>query len=210
VGHSGQALPRELVLDLLWPNSHPAGAVNSLNQAIFQLRRLLDPDYKDGVSPAYVQSTVELVALDSELVRTDLDEFRRRASALPPDGLIPIVTAEGLLDLVRGEYLADARYSDWAEPLRARVHGEVRATLSLLLKSRDNDIAIRAAHTLILLDEFDELGQVALWQRLAVAGRRAAARAASDAFISKYQHEFGEDPSASTMEAALRLRTSEN
>jgi DNA-binding SARP family transcriptional activator len=210
VGHAGQALPRELVLDLLWPDSHPAGAVNSLNQAIFQLRRLLDPDYKDGVSPAYVQSTVELVALDSELVRTDLDEFRRRASALPPDGLIPVVTAEGLLDLVRGEYLADARYSDWAEPLRARVHGEVRATLSLLLKSRDNDIAIRAAHTLILLDEFDELGQVALWQRLAVAGRRAAARAASDAFISKYQHEFGEDPSASTMEAALRLKTSEN
>src|SRR6266542_867705 len=50
VGHAGQALPRELVLDLLWPDSHPAGAVNSLNQAIFQLRQLLDPDYKDGVS----------------------------------------------------------------------------------------------------------------------------------------------------------------
>jgi DNA-binding SARP family transcriptional activator len=210
VGHAGQALPRELVLDLLWPDSEPAGAVNSLNQAIFQLRRLLDPEYKDGVSPAYVQSTVELVALDSELVRTDLDEFRRRASALPEGRLIPTASAAALLDLVRGEYLADARYSDWAEPLRARVHGEVRATLSSLLKSLDNDVAIRAAHTLILLDEFDELGQVALWEHLAAAGRRAAARAASEAFISKYRHEFGENPSATTMDGAARLKTNVN
>jgi DNA-binding SARP family transcriptional activator len=127
---------------------------------------------------------------------------------LPQDGQRARANAAGLLDLVRGEYLADARYSDWAEPLRARVHGEVRATLSSLLKSRDNDIAIRAAHTLILLDEFDELGQVALWEHLSAAGRHAAARAASEAFVAKYHHEFGENPSASTMDAAGRLKAS--
>ena len=41
-----------MVLDTMWPDSDPAAAVNSLNQTVFQLRRAIDPDYRDGESPA--------------------------------------------------------------------------------------------------------------------------------------------------------------
>jgi hypothetical protein len=47
--HTG--LTRDEVLDTLWPDSDPAAAVNSLNQTVFQLRRLLDETYKEGESP---------------------------------------------------------------------------------------------------------------------------------------------------------------
>jgi DNA-binding SARP family transcriptional activator len=205
VAHAGEQLPREVVLDTLWPDSNPRAAVNSLNQSIFQLRRLLDPEYRDGVSPPYVVSTIESVALNQDLIRTDLDEFRRRVRGLanPLNG-----SAKGAdaLEMMRGEYLADARYAEWAEPIRGRVHAEVRAALVPMLRGADR-FALRAADILIELDPFDETAHVARWHALAEAGRREAARRASAAFIKRYRDELAAEPSAETLEAASSLRT---
>jgi DNA-binding SARP family transcriptional activator len=205
VAHAGEQLPREVVLDTLWPDSNPRAAVNSLNQSIFQLRRLLDPEYRDGVSPPYVVSTIESVSLNQDLIRTDLDEFRRRVRGLanPLNG--PAKGADAL-EMMRGEYLADARYAEWAEPIRGRVHAEVRAALVPMLRGADR-IALRAADILIELDPFDETAHVARWHALAGAGRREAARRASAAFIKRYRDELAAEPSAETLEAASSLRT---
>src|SRR5437764_7885547 len=37
-------LHREQIMDLLWPGSAPASAVNNLHQALHLARRVLDPD----------------------------------------------------------------------------------------------------------------------------------------------------------------------
>ena len=203
VAHAGEQLPREVVLDTLWPDSDPGAAVNSLNQSIFQLRRLLDPEYRDGVSPPYVTSTIESVALNPDLTRTDLDEFRRRLRGLTD----PFNGGGGAaLDMIRGEYLADARYAEWAEPIRGRVHAELRASLMTMLRG-DDQIALRAADTLIELDPFDETAHIARWHALATAGRRAAARSASAAFIKRYRDELADEPSSETLTAASALGT---
>ncbi len=75
--NSGNRISRDVVVDLLWPDSDGDSAINSLNQAVFQLRRMLDPKYQAGESAEYVISNAELVALNTQLVHTDLEELRR-------------------------------------------------------------------------------------------------------------------------------------
>jgi ATP/maltotriose-dependent transcriptional regulator MalT len=44
---------RDQVLDALWPDLDPIDAVNSLNQTVYFLRRILEEDYVDDLSPGY-------------------------------------------------------------------------------------------------------------------------------------------------------------
>jgi DNA-binding SARP family transcriptional activator len=192
-------LTREMAMDLLWPDADPSSAVNSLNQAVFQLRRVLDPAFRDGESPPYVLSTVDSVQLNPAHVVTDLDHFRRLATTLRGEvNRASSGQIGGLVDIVRGEFLAELRYEDWAVRLRTAVHAEVREAL-LPIATRDvprgADIAIRAACALLELDPYDEEAQLAMAKQLDASGRRAAARTAIIRFAAKLKDDLDEDPS---------------
>ena len=59
---------RDQVLDALWPDLDPEVAVNSLNQTVYFLRRVIEEDYSDDLSPGYVHHDSDVVWLDPELV----------------------------------------------------------------------------------------------------------------------------------------------
>jgi len=180
-----------MVLDLLWPDADPAAAANSLNQTVFQLRRAIDAAYRDGESASYITSNVDLVQLNPDLVVTDLQEFRRLAHSIADPSTAKQETA-ALIDLIRGEFLAELRYEDWAVRAQTSVHAEVREPL-LRLASRDSDtnadLAVRASCALLELDPFDESAQVALAQQLRVGGRPLAARLALARYARQLEDE---------------------
>jgi DNA-binding SARP family transcriptional activator len=194
------------VLALLVANFRSTLTTIALNQAVFQLRRVLDPGFRDGESPQYVLSTVDSVQLNPAHAVTDLDEFRRLSQAVqdPANKLSPEV-ADELVDLVRGEFLAELRYDDWAVRLRTAVHAEVRQTLLRIAKGDGHsnvDTAVRAACALLELDPYDEEAQLAMADQLTASGRRAAARKAIIGFAKKLRDDLDEAPSPE-LEAAL-------
>ncbi|MEP6680169.1 MAG: BTAD domain-containing putative transcriptional regulator [Chloroflexota bacterium] len=209
VAYAGQALTRDMVLELLWPEADPGAAVNSLNQTVFQLRRLVDPTYRDGDSPLYVISTSETVQFNRDLVRTDLSEFRRLVAQLTLDRPLSSDIASALLSLIRGEFLSDVRYEDWAWNLATGVHNEVRTALlpvaTNALRAGGPELGVRAACALVVLDPFDELAQIALADRLAEGGRRSAARESISEFSRRLRDELDEEPSSNLAEAMTRL-----
>jgi DNA-binding SARP family transcriptional activator len=198
-------LTREMALDLLWPESDPSSAINSLNQAVFQLRRVLDPGFRDGDSPQYVLSSVDAVQLNPALTVTDLDEFRRLAAEIGTDPDDQRADhSRTLVEMIRGEFLADLRYDDWAVRMRTAVHSEVRQVLMPFARQDGGanvDIGIRAACALLELDPYDEEAQLALASRLDASGRRAAARKAVLRFAKKLKDDLDESPSAEMAEA---------
>src|SRR5690606_35655034 len=128
--HHGSILSRDVALDILWPDADPNSAVNSLNQTVFQLRRYIDPAYRGGESPEYVTSTSEQIGLSPDLVHTDLSEIRRLPTRLATaDWHDRQTIASRCVKLVRGEFLADLRYEDWANRQQLNVHGEIREYL---------------------------------------------------------------------------------
>ena len=213
--HRDGSVPRDRIVDLLWPEADPDAAVNSLNQTVFQLRRLLDPAYRDRESPAYIQSSGEAIGLDSELVRTDLDEFRATVSRFNEAADVPSRrhAADALVRLARGEFLTELRYEDWVSEAQQSVHAELRIHLLSMARGEADvlvDTSIQAANALIALDRFDEAAHLALVDRLYVSGRRMGAREALRRYVLLVTQELEEEPSPEILTALSLVKLDPN
>ncbi len=107
----GMASTRDEALDALWPDLTPVTAVNSLHQTIYFLRRLLEPDYKEGVGAGYVQFDGEVLSLDGELVDSESRRCWRLISSWQhgdPGAIDALVTT------YTGKFALDFSYEDWA------------------------------------------------------------------------------------------------
>lgn len=202
IAYQNRSLTRDAVLEVLWPESSASAATNSLNQTVYMLRRSFEPNYRDGETPPYIESTADLVSLQPNLVATDLDEFRRLGARVRDSTSPHIVrdAIERMVGLIRGEFLADLRYEDWVGRVQPQIHAEVRHTLLPLAtvgsSAIGDDLAIRAASALISLDEFDEQAYLAIAERLSSSGRRIAAREVITRYARKLRAELDEPPSA--------------
>ena len=211
VANQHRTLTREMALDMLWPDSDPGGSVNNLNQAVFHLRRLLNEGSRDPDRPQYVMSNSDALAFDPELIRTDLDEVRQLAPLLR--GATTTASrrqaAESMLGLIRGEFLADLRYEDWASGIQMSVTAEIREPLLELASASPADIpphlSLRAAELLAEFDPFDESAHVAMARKLYEVGRRAAARRLITSFAASVEQELDVPASPDVRQAMLDL-----
>jgi DNA-binding SARP family transcriptional activator len=211
VANQHRTLTREMALDMLWPDSDPGGSVNNLNQAVFHLRRLLNEGSRDPDRPQYIISNSDALSFDPELIRTDLDEVRRLAPILR--GATTTVSrrqaAESMLGLIRGEFLADLRYEDWASGIQMSVTAEIREPLLELAGASPADIpphlSLRAAELLAEFDPFDESAHVAMARKLYEVGRRAAARRLITTFAASVEQELDVPASPDVQQAMLDL-----
>ena len=184
------AATRDEAIDALWPEAEAQAGLNSLNQAIYHLRRALDPDYdlalQEGTPTPYIRHEAEMVTVNLELVtfdsaqlRSTLDAVRRRAR---------VDQIDDLLDSYLGPFGVEVPFEPWAEQHRstldislfAIIEREMVAAYSVGDIDRAIDLALRAVridptdgamleHLALLLEES---GSIA-------AARRAAARAVS-------------------------------
>jgi len=208
IAHSGEALGRDQVLDALWPDASPSAAVNNLNQTVFQLRRVLDPAYRDGISPPYIVSSLEGISLNADLVRIDWIDLQRRFSKLGAGALPADETLEFALSVVRGQYLQESVYEDWSEPPRQRVHQFLRGALLPLVESPSIAAAtrVRIGTAVVALDDFDELAHVALGRALAESGRRIAGLHLVRRLAARLEDELSEPPPHGLLDAISELR----
>lgn len=184
------AATRDEAIDALWPESDAQAGLNSLNQAIYHLRRALDPDYDEalrtGTPTPYVRHESEMVSVNLELVtfdsarlRSTLDSIRRRAR---------VDQIDDLLDAYVGQFGVEVPFEPWADPHRSAldvgiftiIEREMAAAHSVGDIDRAIDLALRAVridptdgamleHLALLLEES---GSIA-------GARRAATRAIS-------------------------------
>jgi DNA-binding SARP family transcriptional activator len=112
------AATREEAIEALWPDAEEDAGLNSLNQAIFHLRRTIDPEYDAARNSnvAYVRHEGEVVSLHPDLVRFDsavlatgLDRLPRRPSAEEIDVLF---------DTYRGPFGMELPYETWVQSYR--------------------------------------------------------------------------------------------
>ena len=54
---------KDEALEALWPDLGPETGTNSLHQTIYSLRRVFEPDYREGLNAGYVQFDGDLVSL---------------------------------------------------------------------------------------------------------------------------------------------------
>jgi two-component SAPR family response regulator len=116
----GHSLHREQVVDLLWPDLSPAGAMPRLHQAAHYARSAL------GLRHAVVLRRDRVTLLPDTEVRVDALEFRRGAEQALSER--SAAAAEGVLADHGGELLPEDLYADWVAPHREN-HGALRERL---------------------------------------------------------------------------------
>jgi DNA-binding SARP family transcriptional activator len=168
---------REEVIDALWPDHDPASALNSLNQTVYFLRRVFEPQYAEDVSPGYLGQNSEFIWLDQELVSSRSHECRTLIrEAARSESPVAVLTAAREY---RGRFALDFIYEDWAAPYREALHA---AYLQLVETSLRGDLdgghfarGIQLAQTAAEIEPESEQIQIALVRLYRMSGAHAAA-----------------------------------
>jgi LuxR family maltose regulon positive regulatory protein len=188
------AATRDEVLEALWPELPPDTAGNSLHQTIYYLRRIFEPDYREGLSAGYVAYDGELVTLNAGLVFS----ASRDCWALLRGKDRHLVEASRLIDLYKGRFALDFAYEDWAADYRETLHAAVLAAteeaLTYAAGRGQVETAIALGQRMLEIDpEADaiELGLLRAYKR---SGRLAAAAEQYAHYSSLLREQLGVEP----------------
>ena len=189
VARRGHAVPRDALIDILWPDDDPAVASRRLSVALSTVRTVLDPE-RALPADTYVGSDRRSVWVDTDHVLLDVDGFVAAASKglggrTAHDGSDERLDPETLRQAeaaYRGDFLEEDLYEDWAVPLREELREVylqvVRALAGVATRDRDHDMAVSFSLRVLERDAYDELAHLGLVSAYAESGRHGEARRA--------------------------------
>jgi len=188
LNRKAQGARKETLTNLLWPRqTDPKRASSSFHQALFHLRRALEPDLETGTASSYIRRQGERYYFDPQKpCWIDADAFvffANRAQALERggDSAAAVVYWRKAIDLYGGEFMAgiDTKYTcsefhDWRAP--RRYHFEqlfLAARIALAhhhLAQRHHDLAIEHAREVLCVEPTFESAHCLLIQCLLETG----------------------------------------
>jgi DNA-binding SARP family transcriptional activator len=134
LAHRDRTLPRDVLMDVFWPDAEPEAARNSLNVALHGLRQALRA--ADKLPVVIFQDGAYRLNPDLH-VWLDSDEFERRVTAgrrFETTGQIAAAAAEYEVatGLYQGDFMADDPYDEWPVITRERLRIAYLDTLDRL------------------------------------------------------------------------------
>ena len=198
---------RDEALEALWPDLTAGGATRALYQALFLLRRTLEPDAPRRGPSRYVRLDRDGVALVAPGgVETDLAAFGRAAAT----ALAPARRADLRAALALGsDLLPDDRYEEWTLGPRRALREQRLALLAALAAAHERagqpEDAAAALREVLELEPAHEPAHAGLMRLYAAAGRRDEALRQYARLKRALREELGAAPDAATqrLHAAL-------
>ena len=181
LAHRGRPLSKEEIAAALWPSEDPLEATRRVPQVVHELRQEIEPHPSQ---PQIIQTVGEGYAWEPSLAyHLDVDAFEakiREGDAKKGEEAIRAYLEA--LDLYRGDFMAEERYSDWLMSERAylkaqavRVGERAAAELTELGRAKE---ALAIYHRLTAIDPDDPYLYENLAQTLERLGRHREAELA--------------------------------
>jgi DNA-binding SARP family transcriptional activator len=190
------AATREEVMEAMWPEMDPAAAVNSLNQSVYFLRRVFEPEYSEETTAGYVHQDSDILWLDAELVQA----VSARCASLIADyeRAADPATAVRLAEEYVGRFALDFAYEDWSASFREWLHvaylhvveTQVRADVDRGQFQRGLSIARRAVEVEPRSDELE----LSLVRLLRGSGAHSAAAEQFTRYANVLRTDLGVEP----------------
>ncbi|MBC7083028.1 MAG: tetratricopeptide repeat protein [Firmicutes bacterium] len=215
VANADRWVPRDEILEALWPDKSPKDALNNFNVTLHALRRLLEPTLKRGTSSQYIRTQAGSYRFNPSGGYTlDVEEFERlceQAQALDSSGRSTesIAVYRAAAEKYAGDFLPEDVYEAWTAPRReALKQSFIRVLLRLgnLLLERNllAEAAVRARQA-IKADPWREDAHRLLMTALARAGQRAKALQHYYSMEEAFLAEFGVGPEEETVRLFERI-----
>ena len=146
---------RDQVLDALWPELDPLDALNSLNQTVYFLRRVLEESYVDDLSPGYRASRLR-PDLAGSGTRHEPKQRMSRADQGPSRSHPTRTKLTPWSTPIEGRFALDFEYEEWAAPYRDWLHASylevVERAVASDLETGHFDRGIRLARRVLDVD----------------------------------------------------------
>jgi len=189
-------VPRDELLEVLWPDLPPDSAALALNTTFSELRRILEPQLGRGTPSRYLERDEETLALRrTEGLWCDVWAFEE-AARTGAAGAIQI------LALYRGDFLPEEPYVDWAlrerERLRERYLNVLMAWLEDRICAEAWEEGVELARRILEYESWLEEVWRALMTCLAHLGRRSEALRAYQDCVRALRTELDTDPTPET------------
>jgi DNA-binding SARP family transcriptional activator len=195
LAHAPRRVPRDRVMDALWPDLAPESAALALNTTFSDLRHILEPHLGKGQPSHYLLRDEETLAINPEAETWyDAAAFQQAVRARGERAQA--------LELYRGDLLPEEPYVDWVLLERERLRGLYLNALTVWLEEHVHAGAWREgaelARRILDLEPWLEEVWQALMTCLARLGRRSEALQAYQACVRALRDELDAAPSAQT------------
>ena len=203
----GQDIPRDQILEHLWPVMDEDRAKNNLYVAWSTMKSVLGGEGSAGSKSPYVENAHGVCRVVATHVRSDIDEFedaihRARQAETAHDFDAAIQAYEQVALTYRGEMLPGDIYDDWYSDIRSRYHmlyvGAMQSAALLLLSGGDGLGALAFARRAMQADGLrEDLFQLQMRCQIQACQRSSAV----DTYLlcrQRLADELGLDPSAET------------
>lgn len=213
VVHRQAPVAKEVLMDLLWPDSTADAARNNLNVAIYGLRQTLR---QTQPNLAHILFQDECYLLNPELeIWVDVEAFSehlRLAHHLEQRGELTLAIHEyrAAETLYQGEFLADDRYEDWPVSQRQRLAGDYFSILDRLssyyLDQKDYDTCAAMCEKMLVVDPCHEQAHFRLMQHYSQRNQRYLALRQYHLCTEALANELNVSPSRTTIELYEQIR----
>jgi LuxR family transcriptional regulator, maltose regulon positive regulatory protein len=212
LAHAGQTVPRDELLELLWPEADPARAVHRLHVAISGLRRLLDPA---GSTASLVRLDDESYSIPEHAIITDCNLFeqhyrRGKTHLFEKDYPAAGAAFRAALQLYVEDYLADDLYAEWTHKQRSHFVECRLNALTFLCEAAalEHDLTslLEYARQILEVDNLRERSHRYLMRAHYSMGQRACAIRQYNACAEILGQELGVLPSQQTQRLYEAIR----
>ena len=204
-----RCLPKDLLIEMIWPQGDPSAAAVSLKVAAHNLRSALEPDKQSGNPGNWViaeNGTYRLnpdaeIWLDTDSFRDHYDRGRSlQAEGASVDARLEFEKAD---EIYTGDYLEEDMYEDWTVIRREELRDLYLDSLGRLANlARQEDLhtdVIRYCHKIVLADPCREDAYQMLMRSHAALNQIARVGSWYAVCRAALQREVGSRPSAETI-----------
>ncbi|MCG8346533.1 MAG: winged helix-turn-helix domain-containing protein [Chloroflexales bacterium] len=212
----GRMLPRERIMDMLWPGLESEAAANNLRVTISRLTKALEPERPEGAPIHYVVQHGDTfgfnVASDHAVDAVEFADAVAAGRQAERDGQREKAVAayQRAIKLYGGAFLPDSLYEDWSVVERERLallFNDAALRLGgLLLEAGQPDEAIGLAWRVLENDQAQEEAYLLLMRAHTALGERSTALRLYNRCVTALRSELGVEPLPETMALYEALR----
>lgn len=200
----GHAMPKERVLDILWPELGPTEARNAMYKALHLLRRVLEPDLTSARNSSYIETRGATIRLSPDVeIWVDAEACQQALhQARVPDIDERRSRLREAVALYGGELLPTDLYEDWPvarrEALRHAWEGSVLDLAELDLEANAPEASVPSLELLLTTDPINEVAHRALMRGYMAGGQRDRALRQYARCVSALKDGLGVSPDEET------------
>ena len=129
LSYGGERIPKEVIIDELWPEESPRVAEKNFKTTLQRLRKSLEPIIHKDFGSSYIHLHDNTVFLDAELCHVDADRFlsllkMAEEKQKKGEGKEAFSFYAEALEIYRGDFLPEELYAPWPDKKREELRSK--------------------------------------------------------------------------------------